>query len=139
IPARRVRSSHTRDRAKARCVQHRLMETSTMIGNAYPKPAWAPGEQPVASAKLNPWDNRIEAAVALGCLLLHHAWGGVNGVVSGATEDDLLVAETDPASMSVSVPTGYAMINGEPFHLAAPIVAGPVTAPATHPRIDIVQ
>ena len=110
-----------------------------MIGNAYPKTSWVHGEQPVASAKLNTWDNRIEAAVALAFLLLHHAWGGVNGVVSGATDDDLLVSETEPASMSVSVATGYAMINGEPFHLATPATAGPITAPTTHPRIDIVQ
>jgi len=110
-----------------------------MLGNAYPKTTWAHGEQPVASAKLNTWDNRIEAALALAYFLLYHAWGGENGVVPGAAADDLLVRETDPPSMSVEVAAGYAMIDGEPFHLAAPTLAGPIAAPASEPRVDIVQ
>lgn len=110
-----------------------------MIGNAYPKTTWAHGEQPVASAKLNAWDNRIEAALSLAYFLLHHAWGGQDGVVPGAAPDDLLVTETDPPSMSVAVAAGYAMINGEPFHLPTPAVAAPIVPPAADSRIDIVQ
>lgn len=110
-----------------------------MIGSAYPKTTWAFGEQPVASAKLNLWDNRIEAALALAFFLLHHATGGADGVVTGATPGDLLPVETDPPGMSVTVPPGYALIGGEPFHLAAGVTVGPFVAPAVHPRIDLVQ
>ena len=110
-----------------------------MIGNAYPKTTWAHGEQPVASAKLNTWDNRIEAALSLAFLLLHQTWDGVNGVVPVPGLDDLLVGETDPPGMSVAVAPGYALIDGEPFHLAAPVTVGPIAAPSGEPRVDIVQ
>ena len=52
-------------------------------GPAYVKTAWNFEERPVASAKLNTWDDRIEAALELVCLLLNLAWGGGSRGASG--------------------------------------------------------
>ena len=108
-------------------------------GNAYPKTTWAFQERPVASAKLNMWDDRIEAALELAYFLLAHAWGGGNGVVRGAAEDDLQVLAADTPALHVVVQPGYAFIDRFPYKLAAATPTVDVTPPVTNPRIDLVQ
>ncbi|HIJ74475.1 MAG TPA: hypothetical protein HPP83_10285 [Candidatus Hydrogenedentes bacterium] len=108
-------------------------------GNAYTKTTWAFEERPVASSKLNSWDDRIEAALELIHFLLSLAWGGGNGVVRGATAEDLEVAAKDPPSMRAEVGPGYAFIGNYPYKLAAATDTAEVTAPTTDPRIDLVQ
>ena len=108
-------------------------------GLLYPKTTWSFEERPVPSSKLNTWDDRIEAALELASFLLAQAWGGGNGVVRGATTDDLKVVAKSPLAMAVQVKPGYAFIKKFPFKLAAATDAPAVTAPTTHDRIDLVQ
>ena len=108
-------------------------------GNAYTKTTWAFQERPVASSKLNQWDDRIEAALELVYFLLSLAWGGGNGVVRAATTHDLKTTAKSPVGMSVEVKPGYAFITKLPYKLAATTETAPVTGPAVHPRIDLVQ
>ena len=108
-------------------------------GNAYPKTSWAFQERPVTSAKLNTWDDRIEAALELAFFYLSHAWGGGDGVIRGAATDDLKVVATSPASLSVSVKPGYAFVSKMPYRLSAATQSADFAAPATNPRIDLVQ
>lgn len=108
-------------------------------GNAYPKTTWAFQERPVASAKLNTWDDRIEAALELAYFLLAHAWGGGNGVVRGATANDLQVVAAGTPALHVVTQPGYAFIDRFPFKLAAATPTADVTPPGTDPRIDLVQ
>lgn len=108
-------------------------------GNGYTKTTWAFQERPVASSKLNQWDDRIEAALELTYFLLNLAWGGGNGVLRGATADDLKVVPTNPASLSVQAQPGYAFVSKFPFRLAVAASSVEVVAPSSHPRIDIVQ
>lgn len=108
-------------------------------GKAYTKTSWAFEERPVSSSKLNMWDDRIEAALELIHFLLSQAWGGGNGVIRGATTDDLKVVPTAPVSLAAEVKPGYAFIARFPFKLAAAQQTGAVTPPTTHPRIDVVQ
>ena len=108
-------------------------------GLSYSKTSWAFEERPVASSKLNLWDDRIEAALELAEFLLAQAWGGGSGVVRKATVDDLAVKATSPVGLTVQIRTGYAFINNFAFKLAAAITSGPVSAPATNPRKDLVQ
>jgi hypothetical protein len=108
-------------------------------GLAYTKTPWAFAERPVASAKLNTWDDRIEAALELAFRLLGQAWGGCDGVVRGAGSDDLAVQSTPTPSLSVEVQPGYALIGGLPFKIAVPTETVDVAAPITNPRIDLVQ
>ena len=107
-------------------------------GNAYTKTTWGFEERPVASAKLNTWDNRIEAALELAFFLLSQAWGGGNGVIRGATAKDLKVEAKLLPGMSVEVEPGYAMISNTPYKLAARTETLEVVKPTTHPRIDLV-
>lgn len=108
-------------------------------GPAYVKTSWSFEERPVASSKLNIWDDRIEAALELVCLLLNLAWGGGSGVLRGATTDDLkTVAKTTPG-LSVEVKPGYALINKFPFKLAAATETVEVTPPVTQNRVDLVE
>jgi hypothetical protein len=108
-------------------------------GLSYLKTTWAFQERPVASAKLNTWDDRIEGALELALYLLNQVWGGRDGVLRGATTGDLAVQPTAPASLAVTVLPGYAFIGRMPFKLAAETAAPPVAVPAAHPRIDLVQ
>ena len=108
-------------------------------GNAYTKTSWAFEERPVASAKLNMWDDRIETALELLHFLVAHAWGGGDGVVRGATVDDLKVVAQNPVALSVLVQPGYAFIQKFPYRLTVATQTVDVTAPTTNPRIDLVQ
>ena len=110
----------------------------TLKGNAYPRTAWAYEERPVASSKLNLWDERIEAALELIFLLLSQAWGGGNGVLRGITADNLHVAVKTPSRMAVEVHPGYAFISKAPCKLGQTETLE-LLAPVTHPRIDLVQ
>jgi hypothetical protein len=107
-------------------------------GNAYTKTNWAFGERPVASAKLNTWDDRIEAALELAYFLLSQAWGGGDGVLRNVA-DELQVEALDPPGMSVVVLPGYAFISNHAYKLAAQLQTVDVTPPVTEDRIDLVQ
>lgn len=108
-------------------------------GLGYTKTTWTFEERPVASSKLNTWDNRIEFALELVYFLLSQAWGGGDGVVRKATADDLKVVSNTVPDLSVRVKPGYAFISKFPYKLAAEAVTPSVTPPVTHPRIDLVQ
>lgn len=108
-------------------------------GQAYVKTTWAFQERPVASSKLNSWDDRIEAALELVHFLLSQAWGGGNGVIRGATAQDLAVGATASPSLSAVVQPGYAFISRLPYKLATAKQTAPVVPPVTQNRIDLVQ
>lgn len=108
-------------------------------GKSYIKTSWAFQERPVASAKFNTWDDRIEAALELLMNLASLAWGGGDGVLRNATAGGLAVSAASPPAMAVSVAPGYAFIARFPFHLASEIVVGGIAAPGSAPRIDLVQ
>ncbi|MBI5093499.1 MAG: hypothetical protein HZB26_13790 [Candidatus Hydrogenedentes bacterium] len=108
-------------------------------GNAYTKTKWVFEERPVASSKLNTWDDRIEAALELIHYLLSISWGGGSGVIRKASTDDLKVFATSPASLTVEVRPGYAFVSHYPYKLAATTQTAAVTPPVGNPRIDLVQ
>lgn len=108
-------------------------------GNGYTKTTWAFQERPVASSKLNLWDDRVESALELVFFLLSLAWGGGNGVLRGATTDDLKTVAKSPPAMSAEVKPGYAFMTKLPYKLAATAETPAVTAPAAYPRVDLVQ
>lgn len=108
-------------------------------GLAYTKTTWAFQERPVASSKLNGWDDRIEAAFELVHRLLSLAWGGGEGVIRGATTDDLKVVGLSTPGRAVEVKSGYAFISGFPFRLVGAVQTIDVVAPIAQPRIDLVQ
>jgi hypothetical protein len=108
-------------------------------GLSYSKTSWAFEERPVASSKLNLWDDRIEAALELIELLIGKVWGGGSGVLRGAATDDLAVKATSPIGLGVEVRAGYAVINNYVYKLAATTQTTPFTAPNTNPRKDLVQ
>lgn len=108
-------------------------------GEAYTKTTWGFEERPVASTKLNTWDDNIEEALELAYFLLAHAWGGGSGVVRGADSGDLQVKATSPVSMDLTVEAGVAFIDDMPFKLAVQATLPTFTAPTTNPRIDTVQ
>ncbi|MBI4556563.1 MAG: hypothetical protein HY706_03185 [Candidatus Hydrogenedentes bacterium] len=110
-----------------------------ILGKAYTKTTWNYAERPVASSKLNTWDDRIEAALELIHFLLSLAWGGGDGVVRHATSDDLKVTATSPPGLTVQVKPGYAFISQFPYKLGAATATTAVTPPTTNPRIDLVQ
>ena len=107
-------------------------------GQGYIKTAWDFEERPVASAKLNQWDDRIEAALELVFFLLSQAWGGGNGVLRGASAADLQVAAKPIPAMAVDIAPGYAFVNGYPYRLAETLESTPIEAPASLDRIDVV-
>lgn len=107
-------------------------------GKAYTKTSWAFEERPVASSKLNLWDDRIEDALELAFFLIAQAWGGGDGVLR-ALESELEVVETDPVGLSVDVLPGFAFIGGHVYRLQQTTQTADVTPPVTNPRIDIVQ
>lgn len=108
-------------------------------GNAYTKTAWSFEERPVASSKLNAWDDQIEGALELAYLLLNEQWGGRDGVVRGAMTDDLKILASSPVSMAVNVGAGYALISGMPYKQAVQAALPSIATPITNPRIDLVQ
>ncbi|HOE66953.1 MAG TPA: hypothetical protein PLO62_10550 [Candidatus Hydrogenedentes bacterium] len=108
-------------------------------GKGYLKTTWTYQERPVGSSKLNAWDDRIESALALVHFLLNMRWGGGDGVVAGATADDLKVVATSPEGLSVLVMPGYAYISGSPYALSEALQTIDVTPPVTNPRVDVVQ
>ena len=108
-------------------------------GEGYIKTTWAFQERPVASAKLNLWDDRIEAALELAYFLLSLAWGGGDGVIRGAATDDLKVVAAAPPGMTVAVEPGYAFVSQSPYKLGEKTATIAVEAPAGNPRIDLVQ
>ncbi|HRI89174.1 MAG TPA: hypothetical protein PK869_12950 [Candidatus Hydrogenedentes bacterium] len=108
-------------------------------GLGYTKTTWTFEERPVPSSKLNTWDNRIELALELAYFLLSHAWGGGNGVIRNATDDDLAVIANATPNLSVKVRPGYGFISKMPYKLGADATTPDVTPPVTHPRIDLVQ
>jgi len=108
-------------------------------GSAYTKTTWAFEERPVASSKLNLWDDRLETALELLHFFLAQAWGGGDGVVRGATTDDLAVKATSPDSLAAEVREGYAFVAKFPYKLDQDTTTVDVVAPTTDPRIDLVQ
>ena len=108
-------------------------------GKGYTKTTWSFQERPVASSKLNTWDDRIESALETVHVLLSLAWGGGDGVLRGATATDLAVAATAPPGLTVAVHPGWAFISSAPYRLAAAIETPAVAPPETQPRIDLVQ
>lgn len=108
-------------------------------GKAYTKTSWSFEERPVASSKLNLWDDRIEAALEIAYYLLSLAWGGGSGVIRGAATDDLKVVALSPVSLAVEVKPGYAFISKFPFKLATATQTPTIPAPAANPRIDLIQ
>ncbi|HOT50142.1 MAG TPA: hypothetical protein P5318_06445 [Candidatus Hydrogenedentes bacterium] len=108
-------------------------------GSSYTKTTWTFQERPVSSSKLNLWDDRIEAALELAFWLLNLAWGGGDGVLRGATPDDLKVEAKSPAGMTVTVKHGYAFISKMPFRLSAAMDTPVFLPPAVYPRMDLVQ
>lgn len=107
-------------------------------GIAYINTSWGFEERPVASAKLNAWDGRIEAALELAYFLLSQAWGGGDGVIRGATAKDLKVEAKLLPGLSVEAEPGYAIISNTPYKLAARTETTEVSPPVTHPRTDLV-
>jgi hypothetical protein len=108
-------------------------------GKAYTKTTWAFEERPVASSKLNAWDNRIELAFELVHFLLSHAWGGGDGVIRQATDNDLKVVATATPTLAVEVKSGYAFISRFPYKLASATTTTEISPPTANPRIDLVQ
>lgn len=108
-------------------------------GPSYIKTTWSFEERPVASSKLNTWDDRISTALELVFFLLNGAWGGGSGVLRGLTIDDLKVVALGTPGLSVEVKPGYAFISKFPFKLAAATQSPDVSPPVSNPRIDLVQ
>ena len=108
-------------------------------GQGYAKTTWAFEERPVASSKLNSWDDRIESSLELIFELLTLAWGGGDGVLRGAAVDDLSVFATVAESMSVEVRPGLAFISKFPYRLVSATQTVDVVAPVSDPRIELVQ
>ena len=108
-------------------------------GPTYPKTTWQFQERPVASAKLNNWDDRIEAALELICLLLSASFGGQDGVLRTSAANGLQVTALDTPGLSVEVQPGDAFINGYPYRLISPLGSASVATPVSFARRDLVQ
>ena len=109
-----------------------------MKGMGYQKTQWTYQERPVASSKLNGWDDNVETALELVHEMLALAWGGGDGVVRGAASSDLDVVATSPASLTVTVSAGRAFISKFVYKLGSDTNTSSVTAPSSQPRIDLV-
>ncbi|MCD6288822.1 MAG: hypothetical protein J7M12_06885 [Candidatus Hydrogenedentes bacterium] len=109
-----------------------------MKGRGYQKTLWDYQERPVASSKLNGWDDQIEHALEVVHEMLALAWGGGDGVVRGATDLNLKVVPTSPPSLAVVVGAGRAFISRFVYKLAADSVTETVAVPTDNPRIDLV-
>jgi hypothetical protein len=121
------------------CIDTKGENTMALKGLAYPRTLWAYQEKPVASAKLNTWDEHIASAFELVFYYLAHAWGGGDGVLRGFTSNDLQVTPTSPVSLSVRVLPGYAFISKAPYKLSNATTLANLPSPAVFPRIDLVQ
>jgi len=108
-------------------------------GKAYTKTTWAFQERPVASSKLNLWDDRIENALEQVYFLLNLAWGGGNGVLRGTADGELEVIPTNPHSLRVRIQPGWAFISNTPFRLRAAVDSAALSPPSQLPRKDLVQ
>ena len=108
-------------------------------GHAYVRTPWAYQERPVASAKLNLWDDRIAAALEMAYVLINMTGGGADGVVAGLTAGDLEVTPAQPTGLTVVVQPGWAFISRMPYRLDEPFETAPVTPPVSQPRMDLVQ
>jgi hypothetical protein len=108
-------------------------------GKGYIKTTWSFEERPVASSKLNAWDDNIESALEVLQNILALAWGGGDGVIRAATENDLKVVANSPLDLTVKVSAGRAFISKFIYKLAEDATVGPVTPPVNNPRIDLVQ
>jgi len=109
-----------------------------MKGMGYQKTQWAYQERPVASSKLNGWDDNVETALELVHEMLALAWGGGDGVVRSAGSDDLEVVATNPAGFAVVVMAGWAFISRFVYKLGSDTSTSSVTGPSSQPRIDLV-
>ncbi|HDP34126.1 MAG TPA: hypothetical protein ENN29_03335 [Candidatus Hydrogenedentes bacterium] len=107
-------------------------------GKAYLRTRWEYGERPVASAKMNGWDDRIAYALELAYRLINEAFGGGDGALGDALDGLQVVALTPPAP-AVKVLPGYAFISGMPFAMEEAVELLPVVAPSADQRIDLVQ
>ena len=84
-------------------------------GLLYPKTTWDFEERPVKSAKLNAWDDRIEAALELCSLLLANAWGGGDGVVGDEFRQKLRPVGVEFDETAAQVVRGQPLIHdGQP-------------------------
>ncbi len=108
-------------------------------GLGYAKTTWSFEERPVASSKLNTWDDRIEGALELLFLLQSQALGGTEGVLRTGSLADLNVSALAAPGFSVEVGPGYAFIGGYPYKLASTTETVDVSAPLAQDRIDLVQ
>ena len=108
-------------------------------GKGYIKTTWSFEERPVPSSKLNAWDDNIESALKLLHNVIALAWGGGDGVIRKAAENDLKVVANSPPDLVVKVSAGQAFISKFIYNLADETTAGPVTPPVSNPRIDLVQ
>jgi len=108
-------------------------------GLSYPKTSWSFEERPVASSKLNLWDDRIEAAIEMLLFLTAQQWGGQGGVLRRVPADDLAVKATSPVSLIVQVLPGYAFIGNHVYRLNGAIQSPTIAAPVGNPRRDLVQ
>lgn len=108
-------------------------------GLSYSKTNWSFEERPVASSKLNLWDDRIEGAIEMLSFLMAQQWGGQSGVLRRSPADDLAVKATSPVSLIVQVLPGYAFINNYPYKLASTVFSATIAAPVGNPRRDLVQ
>lgn len=108
-------------------------------GLGYTKTVWAFEERPVASAKLNQWDDRIEAALEIAFYLLAQITGGNDGVLRGPAGTDLAVESTPTPGLSIQVRPGYALISALPFRLSQTTESGSFVVPSANNRIDLVQ
>lgn len=108
-------------------------------GSGYLRTNWSFEERPVASSKLNLWDERIEAALKLTFHLICQAWGGGNGVVRGFSADDLKVAAMPSPGLTVRVYPGAAFISKFPFRIAQTMESPEIPPPAAQNRIDLLQ
>ncbi len=107
-------------------------------GQSYTKTQWIFEERPVSSAKLNQWDDRIEAALEMAFFLLNQAWGGGSGVLRGVSAGTLAVTPDSPESMSVIVDGGYAFVESYPFRLTEASAVAAIVPPTSLGRIDLV-
>lgn len=80
----------------------------------------------------------LQARADLLEVILAYAWGGGDGVLRGAG-GALSVTATDTPDLYVQVATGYAFIGRRAVARSSSGAVGPVVAPVTNPRIDLVQ
>jgi hypothetical protein len=108
-------------------------------GNAYTKTVWQFQERPVASSKMNTWDDRIESGLELAHENLEVALGGTDGVVRRGATDSLRPHAAAIPALYVEVYPGTAYIAGLPFALDAVTASPPVVAPVSQDRVDLLE